>query len=108
MLEFLGYFVVGGLVVALTTLVGAKGHGPLAAFIGMFPSMTVLVFLLLYRAGGNVAVVGYARSLVYFVLPWVFYVLAVSLLCDRMGIWLALVTGIAAYLASSWTVMQFR
>ena len=60
--------------------------------------------LLLWRGH----VVGYAKSLVYFVVPWVFYVLAVSLLCDRLGIWLALGTGIAAYLALSWTVMQFR
>jgi len=108
MLEFLGYFLVGGLVVGLTTLVGSRGHGPLAAFIGMFPSMTVMIFVLLYRSGGNPAVTGYARSLVYFVVPWVLYVLAVSFLCERLGIWWSLGVGVAAFLSVSWLFMHFR
>ena len=107
-LEFLSFFLVGGLVVGLTTLVGAKGHGSLAAFIGMFPSMTVLIFLLLYRSGGNPAVTGYAKSLVNFVVPWVLYVLAVSFLCERLGIWWSLGIGVAAFLSVSWVFMQFR
>lgn len=108
MLEFLCYFLVGGLVVALTTVIGSKGHGAMAAFVGMFPSMTVLVFVLLYRAGGNTAVIGYAKSLIYFVGPWFLYVVAVSMLCDRLGIWSALGIGVAIYVAASWAMMQLK
>lgn len=106
--EFLGFFLVGGTVVALTTLLGTRGHGPLAAFISMFPCMTVLIFVLLYRGGGTPAVTGYAKNLIYFVGPWAVYVLIVSLLCERIGIWWALGLGIGAYMALAWVAMQYR
>ena len=102
MLPFLSYFLVGGLVVALTTYIGSKGHGALAAFIAMFPSMTVLVFVLMYRAGGNAAVIGYAKSLIHFVAPWFLYVLAVSLLCERIG------SILVADIAASWALSLLR
>lgn len=108
MLEFMGYFVVGGLVVALTTYFGSRGHGFLAALISMFPSMTVLTFFLLYRFGGNASVVGYAKSLVWLVPPWVMYVVTVAVLCERIGIWKALAIGVALYLVSSYLFHHFR
>ena len=100
MLEYLGYFLIGGLIVSLTTYVGAKGEGFLAAFVIQFPSLTVLSFLLMYRAGGKAPVIDYAKSLVYTIPPWVLYVLTVVFLCDRIGIWWALVLGVGLYMAA--------
>lgn len=108
MLEFVGYFVVGGLVVSLTTYFGSKGQGFLAAFISMFPSLTVLVFFLLYRAGGKESVINYARSLIYVVPPWVLYVVVVWFLCERIGVLWSIILGIAFYLGSSVLVNQLR
>jgi uncharacterized membrane protein (GlpM family) len=108
MLEYIGYFIVGGLVVSLTTFYGAKGQGFLAAFISMFPSMTVLIFFLLYRAGGKDSVIGYAKSLVYVVPPWILYVCAVAFLCDRIGIWWSLAMGITLYFCMSIGLNQLR
>ena len=108
MLEFIGYFMVGGLVVSLTTYFGSKGQGFLAAFISMFPSMTVLIFFLLYRTGGTPSVINYAKSLVYVVPSWILYICAVALLCDRIGIWLSLILGISLYFCVSIFLSQMR
>jgi len=107
-LEYAGYFVLGGLIVSLTTYVGAKGHSFLASFISMFPSMTVLIFLLMYRAGGNAPVVGYAKSFIYTVPPWILYVLAIVFLCDRIGIWWSLAVGIILYIGACLLLAYFR
>jgi len=108
MLEFAGYFLVGGLAVSLTTYYGSKGHGFVAALISMFPSMSVLIFILLYRAGGRESVIGYAKSLVYVVPPWILYVCAVAFLCDRIGLWWSLAMGITLYLCLSVGLNQLR
>ncbi len=97
-LEYFGYFLIGGLIVSATTYFGAKGHGFLAAFVIQFPSLTVLSFLLIYLAGGKTPVIDYAKSLVYTIPPWVLYVLTVVVLCDRIGIWWALVLGVGLYI----------
>jgi uncharacterized membrane protein (GlpM family) len=108
MTEFITYFLVGGLVVALTAFYGTRGHGLLAAFIAMFPCVTVLTFLLIHRRGGTAAVSAYAKGFLYVVPPWLLYVLAVALLCDRIGIWWALGLGIGLYVAASVLLMQWR
>jgi uncharacterized membrane protein (GlpM family) len=105
-LEYLGYFVIGGLIVSLTTYFGAKGQGFLAAFVSQFPSVTVLTFVLIYRAGGKAPVITYAKSFLYTVPPWVLYVLTVVLLCDRIGIWLALGIGVALYVGTCMLFMR--
>ena len=108
MLEFIGYFIVGGLVVSLTTYFGSKGHGFLAAFVTQFPSLTVLTFLLLYRAGGKAPVISYARSFVYTIPPWILYIAAVVLLCERVGIWWALATGVTLYVGTCAWLAQMK
>ena len=108
MLEFAGYFMIGGLVVSLTTYYGSRGHGFLAALISMFPSISVLIFILLYRVGGKDSVISYAKNLVYVVPPWILYICAVTFLCDRMGIWWSLIIGISLYLGLSICVNHLR
>ena len=108
MLEFAGYFMIGGLVVSLTTYYGSRGHGFLAALISMFPSISVLIFILLYRIGGKDSVILFAKNLVYVVPSWILYVCAVTLLCDRIGIWWSLIIGISLYLCLSICVNHLR
>ncbi|NLB56715.1 MAG: DUF3147 domain-containing protein [Lentisphaerae bacterium] len=100
MLEFIGYFLIGGIVVSLTTYYGAKGDSFLAAFISQFPSMTVLIFFLMYTQSGKEEVISYAKNFVYTVPPWILYVVAVVLLCERIGIWWALATGVTLYVGT--------
>ena len=108
MLEYIGYFVIGGLIVSLTTYYGAKGQGFLAAFVSQFPSLTVLTFFLIYRAGGKVPVINYAKSFVYTIPPWILYVLAVVFLCDRIGIWWSLTIGVTLYVVTCMWFMHMK
>jgi uncharacterized membrane protein (GlpM family) len=108
MLEFVSYFIIGGLVVSFTVFYGSKGQGFLAALISMFPSITVLTFILLYKAGGKASVIHYAKSLVYVVPPWVCYVVTVTYLCERIGILWSLVIGISLYVSASLCLSQLR
>ncbi len=106
--DFILYFIVGGLVVSLTTYYGSKGHGFLAAFISMFPCMTILTFALLHKAGGKMAVVAYAKSLIYLVLPWILYILVVAFLCEKMGVWKSIALGVVLYMLSTCLVMHLK
>jgi uncharacterized membrane protein (GlpM family) len=101
MLRFILYFIIGGLIVSLTTYFGSKGQSFLAAIISMFPSMSVVIFVLLYSTGGQSSVIGYAKNLVYGVPPWLLYVATVAVLCQRIGIALSLLSGVGLYLAVS-------
>ncbi|MBA4387993.1 MAG: DUF3147 domain-containing protein [Verrucomicrobia bacterium] len=108
MLEYVGYFIIGGLVVSLTTYFGAKGSGFLAAFVTMFPSLTVLTFILIYSAGGKAPVISYAKGFLYTIPPWILYVLGVVFLCDRLGIWWALGIAIMLYTLGSMAMAHLR
>jgi len=106
--EFLMYFVIGGLVVSGTVMVGARGHGFLAAFVSQFPSMTVLTFFLIYQAGGKAPVISYAKGFLYTIPPWLMYVLAVVMLCDRIGIWWSLAIGVTLYVGLSFLFLYLK
>lgn len=107
-LEYIGYFVIGGLIVSGTTYIGSNGHGFLAAFVSQFPSLTVLTFFLIYRAGGKEPVIDYAKSFIYTIPPWILYVAAVVLLCDRIGIWPSLAIGITLYVGTCMGLMYLK
>ena len=108
MLAYIGYFIIGGILVSLTTYVGVKGHGFLAAFVSQFPSLTVLTFFLIYRAGGKAPVMDYAKGFVYTIPPWILYVASVMFLCDRIGIWWSLTIGIGLYVGTSVCLMHMK
>ncbi len=108
LMKYIFYFIVGGLVVSSTAYYGSTGRGFIAALISMFPSMTVLTFSLIYRAGGQASVVDYAKNLVYGVPPWILYVFTVAWLCEHIGIWRSLTLGIVIYLAASFCISHFR
>jgi uncharacterized membrane protein (GlpM family) len=95
------YFLVGGLVVTLTAYYGTKGNGLAAAFITQFPSMTVLAFYLIYRNGGNDAVLNYASGFLYTVPAWVLYVMIVYFFCGRLGAFWSLAMGVGVYMGAS-------
>lgn len=101
MLEFILNFMIGGAIVSLTNYFGSRGHGFLAAFITQFPSLTVLTFCLIYKTGGKESVIQYAKSFIYTLPPWILYVCAVVFLCDSIGIWWSLGTGIFLYVIAS-------
>ncbi len=64
------YFVMGGLAVALTTYFGSRGQGLLAAFVGVFPTVTVITFTVIYLKSGITPVVSYAKGMLILLPPW--------------------------------------
>lgn len=92
------YFLLGGMIVSLSTYLGSQGKSFLAAFASTFPAITGATFILIYLNGGNEAIVGYAKSLLWFVPPWVVYVIAMIVVVPRFGFWPAMIGSLALYL----------
>lgn len=63
------YFLIGGLVVSVSSYLGAKGEGFLAAFASTFPAMTGVTFMLIHLNGSAGSTLIYAKHLLWFVPP---------------------------------------
>jgi uncharacterized membrane protein (GlpM family) len=98
--RYLLYFVVGGVVVTLTTYFGSQGKGWLAAFIAMFPAVTVVTFISIYFEGGIIQLKDYVRG-IFFVLPgWLCYLLTIFYLTDKTGL-SSILVGTAVYVVAT-------
>jgi uncharacterized membrane protein (GlpM family) len=93
------YFLIGGLVVSLSTYLGTKGEGFLAALASTFPAITGVTFVLIYTNGGNDATLTYAKNLLWFVPPWLAYVGVMIVGLDRLGFWPTMAGSLALYTA---------
>ncbi|WP_447979651.1 DUF3147 domain-containing protein [Candidatus Nitrospira bockiana] len=92
------YFVLGGLLVSLSTYVGAMGRGFLAAFASTFPAITGMTFVLIYVNGGAEHTLSYAKHLLWFVPPWLAYVGFIIVALPRLGFWPAMLGGLTLYM----------
>jgi len=93
------YFVLGGLMVSLSTYVGAQGRGFLAAFISTFPAITGVTIVLIYLNGGSQPAHTYAMHLLWLAPAWVVYVGFIILTLNRLGFWLTMVSALTLYMA---------
>lgn len=101
------YFVIGGLTVAITTYYGSKGQGLLAAFVGVFPGVTVITFCAIYFQSGVASVVSYARGMLILLPPWILYVLGVIFLLPRLGLAPALIISVSVYVVIALLMIRF-
>jgi len=83
--KYVLYFLLSGAIVSLSTYLGSQGKSFLAAFASTFPAITGATFILIYLNGGNEAIVSYARNLLWFVPPWMVYVLSMIMGIPRFG-----------------------
>ncbi|MDF0643428.1 MAG: DUF3147 domain-containing protein [Nitrospira sp.] len=81
------YFLLGGTIVSLSTYLGSQGRSFLAAFASTFPAITGATFLLIYLNDGTDSLVGYAKNLLWFVPPWIVYVVSMIVGVPRLGFW---------------------
>jgi hypothetical protein len=93
------YFVLGGLMVSLSTYIGAQGRGFLAAFVSTFPAITGTTFILIYVSGGTEHTVTYAKYLLWLAPAWVIYVGFIIFTLNRLGFWLTMVSALTLYMA---------
>lgn len=96
--KYLMYFLLGGTIVSLSTYLGAQGRGFLAAFASTFPAITGVTFFLIYLSGGTNPTLVYAKHLLWFVAPWVAYVVFIILSLPGFGFWVAMGGGLAVYM----------
>ena len=92
------YFILGGTIVSVSTYLGSQGRSFLAAFASTFPAITGATFILIYLNGGNEAIVSYAKNLLWFVPPWVVYVITMILAVPQLGFWPAMIGSLTLYL----------
>ena len=100
------YFLLGGSIVTLTTYLGSLGKGTLAAFVALFPTITVISICTIYLGEGADKAAGFARGLLILFPVWGVYALALWQLLPRIGLILSLVVAVALYLAIALTVTK--
>jgi hypothetical protein len=98
--KYVLYFLLGGTIVSLSTYLGSQDKSFLAAFASTFPAITGATFVLIYLNGGNDAIVSYAKNLLWFVPPWVVYVVFMIAGVPRFGFWPAMIGSLVLYLGS--------
>ena len=96
--KYVLYFLLGGTIVSVSTYLGSQGKSFLAAFASTFPAITGATFVLIYLNGGNDAIVSYAKNLLWFVPPWIVYVVAMIAAVPRFGFWPSMIGSLALYL----------
>ena len=93
------YFVLGGLMVSVSTYLGTMGRGFLAAFVSTFPAITGVTIVLIYLNAGNEHAYTYAKHLLWLVPAWIAYVGFLILTLNRLGFWAAMAGALALYMA---------
>ncbi|HEU4685632.1 MAG TPA: DUF3147 domain-containing protein [Nitrospira sp.] len=96
--KYFVYFFLGGAIVSLSTYLGSQGRSFLAAFASTFPAITGATFILMYLNGGADSLVPYAKNLLWFVPPWIVYVVTMILGVPRFGFWPATVLSLMLYM----------
>jgi len=100
-INFILYFIIGGVVVSTVAYFGSQGKGLLAAFIALFPAATVLTFLMIYLETGASATISYAKGLLILTPAWILYLLALIFTMPKLGFYKALILGITLYVIVS-------
>ena len=95
--KYVLYFLLGGTIVSVSTYFGSQGKSFLAAFASTFPAITGATFILIYLNGGSESLVGYAKNLLWFVPPWIVYVITMILGVPRVGFWPAIALSMTLY-----------
>ena len=101
------YFFLGGSIVTLITYFGTQGRGLLAAFIGFFPSVTLVTLFTIYLKSGVGATVSYFKGMLFLIPAWVLYALATIFILPRWGILPAVIIGVGLYVGISFLVFRF-
>jgi hypothetical protein len=98
--KYVVYFLLGGTIVSISTYLGSQGKSFLAAFASTFPAITGATFVLMYLNGGSDAIVSYAKNLLWFVPPWIVYVLSMIAGVPRFGFWPTMAGALVLYMGS--------
>lgn len=102
MLKYLLYFLVGGAVVTVISVLAERGHPLLAGIMAIFPGVTLVSFYFIGKSAGNEAVAATAKSCLVALPIWIPYALTIVWLSPRIGTNKALFIGVVLF-----TVLAF-
>jgi uncharacterized membrane protein (GlpM family) len=100
-LKFILYFIIGGSILTLVTYFGSKDKGILAAFIALFPMVSLMSILTIYSEAGSLSVLDYVKGLLILTPLWIIFLLCVTYFLPKQGLFVALVIGITIYIIIS-------
>jgi len=103
-LQYILYFLFGGIITSGVTYLAHQSRGMLAAFVGTLPLITISTFVLVYLQSGQGAVVAYAKGLIVMIFPWMVFILSVIFLIPRITFIYALAAGLCLQLTSAFLI----
>ena len=97
-LKYAVYFILGGLLVSLSTYLGSHGKGFLAALASTLPVISGLTFILVYLNAGSGPTISFGKNLIWLSPPWFVYVGTMIVAVPKFGFWPAYGLAIGLYL----------
>jgi len=98
MLQYLIYFLLGGVVVASAAYLGGRGNVLMAAFVANLPILFLTNIFLMYRVGGVDSSLTYAKGVILMLPVFACYALLTVWLLPHLGMPKALLPGLPLYL----------
>ena len=92
------YFVLGGLLVSVSTYLGSHGKGFFAALASTIPVISGLTFILVYVNAGQDPTTSFAKNLIWLSPPWFLYVGTMIISVARLGFWPSFALAMTLYM----------
>lgn len=106
-LELLLRFVIGGGVIAGTTLIAERFNPTLGGILSTVPSATIVSLIIVGRAAGEGSAVNFAKGMVFGTAPWMGYIMAVIFLTERIGLTRSLALGLVIWIVLVPVIFRF-
>jgi len=106
-LKFILYFIIGGSILTLITYFGSKDKGILAAFIALFPMVTIMSIVTIYSEAGSLPVLDYVKGLLILTPVWIIFLICIAYLLPKQGLLVAIGIGIAIYVVISVYIIYY-
>ena len=92
------YFILGGLLVSISTYLGSHGKGFFAALASTIPVISGLTFILVYVNAGQEPTLSFAKNLIWLTPPWLMYVGTMIVGVSRLGFWSSFALAMTLYM----------
>jgi len=102
MIKYGLYFILGGLLVSISTYLGAHAKGFWAAFASTVPVISGVTFILIFLNAGQGPTLSFAKHLIWLSPPWFIYVSAMIISLPRIGFWPSFALAMTLYLIGVW------
>jgi hypothetical protein len=107
-LKFILYFVIGGTVLTLITYYGSRDKGILAAFVALFPIVSLMSIITIYSESGSLPVLDYVYGLLILTPVWIIFLFCMAYLLPRQGLLVAIGISVAIYVVISVYIINYQ